>query len=226
MVMSGQYRTFDQTWHNIKKLIDLNDIDVYCHLWSNDPKEKDNIQNRLKPKLLISANPEWRVRQFEAMEQRIFEKNPKGPNQDKVAGNASMNYSRKMGLDLVPKDVYDTVVYCRYDIQIEQPFMLPPKIDHIITPVEESYGMISDIFAIMPWEMTKSYFLFDDYERLQSENFEAKFMHWLLDIKRHGEDKIDDLIHRRYCPHALLARSIIIHDHQYQIYNLPVRLQR
>ena len=40
IVLSGQYRTFDKTKENIKKFIDANELDVYCHLWSMDPKEK------------------------------------------------------------------------------------------------------------------------------------------------------------------------------------------
>jgi hypothetical protein len=59
IVLSGQYRTFDQTWENIKRFIDLNQLDVYCHLWSDSKEEFDNIVDRLKP---VRIKAEKRIR--------------------------------------------------------------------------------------------------------------------------------------------------------------------
>ena len=56
IVLSGQYRTFDQTWKNIRNFIDLNLLDVYCHVWSTDQTEIDNITDRLMPKNLLAED--------------------------------------------------------------------------------------------------------------------------------------------------------------------------
>ena len=150
--MSGQYRTFDQTSDNIKKFIDMNSADVYCHLWSTDEREINYLVDKLKPKKYLSENNLKYVDTFESIEQRILHNNPKVPNQDRLAGNASMNYSRKIAFDMVPKEEYDTVIYCRYDIGFEQLFNFS-NVNKIIVPLAESYNLISDIFAIMPMKM-------------------------------------------------------------------------
>ncbi len=164
IVLSGQYRTFDQTWENIKRFIDLNQLDVYCHLWSDSQDEFNNVIERLNPVRIKLENYEVHKEEFEMMERRIRTMNPKNPNQDKIAGNASMNYSRKKAFDLID-DEYDTLVYCRYDIKFGQLFDFK-DVDMLITPFEESYNLISDIFAIMPFSYAKHYFLYDVYERL------------------------------------------------------------
>jgi hypothetical protein len=121
IVLSGQYRTFDQTWENIKKFIDLNQLDVYCHLWSDSQEEFNNVIDRLNPVRIKLENYETHREEFEMMERRIRTMNPKNPNQDRIAGNASMNYSRKKAFDLINEE-YDTLVYCRYDIKFHQLF--------------------------------------------------------------------------------------------------------
>ena len=225
IVLSGQYRTFDQTWKNIKELIDKNNLDVYCHLWSTDQQEIKNVIDRLKPMGFLAEDYSKYSDIFDNIEQRIRSINPKGVNQDKLAGNASMNYGRKAAFNLVPKEKYDTVVYCRYDINITQ-LMHFERIEQITTPLAESYNLISDIFAIMPMEMAESYFLYDDYERLHSTPWEPEFLEWLRNVKKYPEHDIQTHIHTRYCPHLLLMRNIVMHGHKFVIYNLPVYIQR
>ena len=225
IVLSGQYRTFDQTWKNIRNFIDLNLLDVYCHVWSTDQTEIDNITDRLMPKNLLAEDNSLFLDTFQKIEDNILTNNPKGPNQDRLAGNASMNYSRKAAFDLVPKDEYDTVIYCRYDIGFHELFRFD-GVDRIVTPLEESYNLISDIFAIMPMEMAKSYFLYDEYERLHSIPWEPEFLDCLRNVKKYPEQDVQTHIHTRYCPHLMLMRNIIMNGHNFTLIDLPVYLQR
>ena len=226
IVFSGQYRTFDQTSDNICRFIDINNLDVYCHLWSTDQREIDTVTDRLTPKKILVQDNSLFVDEFEKIEQGILSKNPKGPNQDKLARNASMNYSRKKAYDLVPKDEYDFLVYCRYDIGFHQLFMFGDDVDRIITPFEESYNLISDIMAVMPMSMADSYFLYDEYERLHSTPWEPEFLDWLRNVKKYPEQDIQTHIHTRYCPHLMLMRNIIMNGNTFEILNLPIYLQR
>lgn len=225
IILSGQYRTFDSTWENIKNFIDINEADVYCHLWSTDVKEEINLVERLNPKKYLIEDYNDYNDAFSTIEQNILRNNPKGPNQDKLSGNASMNYGRKKAFDLVPKSEYDRLVYCRYDIGFHDLFKFN-DVKNIVVPVEESYNLISDIFAIMPMRMAKSYFLYDDYERLHSTPWEPEFLNWLRGIKRYPEHDIQTHIHTRYCPHLMLMRNIVMSGHTFTITNLPVYIQR
>ena len=206
IVLSGEYRTFDQTWEGIKQFIDLNNLDVYCHIWSTDPQEIENVKTRLKPKAILSNDPNNYVNQFNEIEQRIRLTHTKGPNQDKLAGNASMNYSRKKAFELI-EDEYDMLVYCRYDIKFNNMFQFT-KLDILLTPLEESYNLISDIFAIMPFEYAKHYFIYDEYERLHSTQFEPEFEHFMRDIREYGDNNMRIHMYERYCPHMMLLRNI------------------
>lgn len=231
MVISGQYRTFDKTWPQLKEFIDLNELDVYAHLWSNPHIGQENlrhfheVKDRLQPKRIFQQPMQGDVVvEFDKIEERIKLANPKGPNQDKLAGNASMNYSRDAAFQMVDQE-YDIVVYCRYDIGFRQMFTFE-NVDRIITPEEESYNLISDIFAIMPMSMAKSYFLYKDYERLHSTPWEPEFLDWLRNVKKYPEQDIQTHIQTRYCPHLMLMRNIIMNGHTYHTTNLPVYLQR
>jgi hypothetical protein len=206
IVLSGQYRTFDQTWENIKRFIDLNQLDVYCHLWSDSQEEFNNVIDRLNPVRIKLENYETHREEFEMMERRIRTMNPKNPNQDRIAGNASMNYSRKKAFDLIDEE-YDTLVYCRYDIKFDQLFDFK-GVDMLITPFEESYNLISDIFAIMPFSYAKHYFLYDVYERLHMSPFEKEFEDYLRYERKYGEENIRIHKEDRYCPHMMLLRNI------------------
>jgi hypothetical protein len=225
IVISGQYRTFDQTWQGIKEFIDLNELDVYCHIWSDDTQEIENVKARLKPKAILSHNQKDYEDEFLAIEQRIRTVNPKGPNTDRLYGAASMHFGRKKAFDLV-QDEYDMLVYCRYDIRFEKMFQFT-KLDIMLTPLEESYNLISDIFAVMPFQHAKHFFIYDEYERLYSTQFEPKFEHYMRDVRQYGDENMRIHMHERYCPHMALLRNLYMNGvKQVNTNQLTVSLQR
>ena len=122
-------------------------------------------------------------------------------------------------------EIWKILLYCRYDIGFRQLFTFE-SVDRIVVPFEESYNLISDIFAIMPASMADSYFLFDDYERLHSTPWEPEFLDWLRNVKKYPEQDIQTHIHTRYCPHLMLMRNIIMSGNNFEIVNIPVTLQR
>lgn len=212
IVLSGQYRTFDQTWENIKKFIDLNHLDVYCHLWSTDEREIQNVQERLQPIKFLHEDYKTYIDEFDGIDERVRLKNPKAPNQDRLAGNASMNFGRKRAFDLIDKENdYHTLVYCRYDIAFNPVFVFDFARE-ILTPLEESYNLISDIFAIMPYKDAKYYFIYDEYERLHSTQFEPEFEDYLRNVRMYGEENIRIHKYERYCPHMMLLRNIYMNN--------------
>jgi len=225
IVLSGEYRTFDKTWQNIQKFIELNNLDVYCHLWSSGSKDEvNNIKERLKPKGMLVEDPKKYSKTFNDIEDHIRSTNPKGPNQDRLAGNASMHYARKKAFVLI-KEEYDVLVYCRYDIAIT-PFEFHANIPVLLTPTEEAYNIISDIFAIMPFEFAPDYFLYNEYENLHSTPFDEEFLDWLRDVKNYGDENIRIHKEERYCPHMVLLRHLVMNDVPYTLLNFPVQLQR
>lgn len=224
IVLSGQYRTFDKTRDRLKKFIEINDLDVYCHLWSMNPKEIDDIKYSLKPKAILCEEWENYKEEFQNMESRIRQANPKSAPNDKVAGNASMNYSRKKAFELIDQK-YDVLLYCRYDIHVNELFQFS-DVDKVYTPTEESYNLISDIFAMMPFEYAKNYFLYDNYERLHSTQFEQVFEDYLRFRKNYGEENIRIHKYERYCPHMMLLRNLIMSNTPFETVNIPVSLQR
>ena len=225
IVLSGQYRTFDQTWKGIKKFIDINNLDVYCHIWTDNLEEVNNIIERLNPVQISFDNPKVYENQFMEMEQRIRTVNPKGPNTDRLYGAASMNFGRKKAFELV-KDSYDMLVYCRYDIRFDKMIEFT-KTDILLTPLEESYNLISDIFAIMPFKYAKHFFIYDEYERLYSTQFEPEFEHHMRDVRQYGDENMRIHMHERYCPHMALLRNIYMNGvKQVNTNLLSVSLQR
>jgi len=225
IVLSGQYRTFDQTWKGIKEFIDLNNLDVYCHLWTDNLEEVKNVADRLNPVKIDFSNPKNYENQFNEIEHRIRLAHTKGPNQDKLAGNASMNFSRKKAFQLIEQD-YDMLVYCRYDIRFNKMFQFT-KLDIMLTPLEESYNLISDIFAIMPFKDAKHYFIYDEYERLHSTQFEPEFEHHMRDVRQYGDENMRIHMNERYCPHMMLLRNIYMNGiKQVSTNQITVSLQR
>ncbi len=49
MVISGQFRSFRDTVNKMKQFIDINKLDVYAFLWSDDVEEKRFVLEQLKP---------------------------------------------------------------------------------------------------------------------------------------------------------------------------------
>jgi hypothetical protein len=123
------------------------------------------------------------------------------------------------------EDEYDSLVYCRYDIGFGSMFQFA-DVGVTVTPLEESYNLISDIFAIMPFKDAKHYFLYDQYERLHSTPFEPEFIEWLRNVKKYPEQDIKIHIEQRYCPHMMLMRNLIMNGVTFISENIPVRLQR
>lgn len=229
IVLSGQYRTFDTTWPQIKEFMKINNLEAYCHLWGVADEEENawqfhQVKDRLQPQRIFQEPYSDALEtRFKEMETRIRAANPKGPNQDKLAANASMNYSRKFAFDLINKE-YENVVYCRYDIGFKELFTFENVVS-IVTPEEESYNLMSDIFAIMPMEFAKPYFLFDRYEELNSTPYDEKFIEYLR-FRKYPEHDIKTHIDNRYCPHMLLMRSLMEGEAPWCTMNLPVYLQR
>jgi hypothetical protein len=98
-------------------------------------------------------------------------------------------------------------------------------VDRVVTPLEESYKIISDIFAIIPFKDAKHYFLFDEYERLHSTPFETEFIE-VLRKRGYPENDIKIHVEQRYCPHMILLRNLSMNGVEFTIENLPVYLQR
>lgn len=226
LVIAGEYRTFDQTCESIAKFIELNDLDVYCHLWTDNDSEVTAVKERLNPKSISSDSPAMFQETFREIESRIKQKNPKGPNSDKVWQNASMNFSRKKAFDSIPHNTYDNLIFCRYDLKFLVPFQIVWSGEGIATSHAESWGLISDVFATMKYDLAKYFFLYDEFERLHSTPFEEEFIEYLRNDFKYGENNIR--IHRdeRYCPHMILIRNFVLNGIPWGLVDFPVALQR
>ncbi len=232
IVLSGHYRTFDTTWKNIKSFIDLNQLDVYCHLWEdNDFNEKNRHLQSIIDRLEISSerilteSPNIHKQKFMDLEKRVKTNNPK-PNliiKDSIWNATSMHYARKTAYDLI-KEEYDVLVYCRYDLIFDNIFKFQ-NVDCILTPEAECYNLMSDIFAIMPFQFAKNYFFFDDFERLLSTQFEPEFEEWLNVVHKYGEHNIKIHKYHSYNTHMMMLRHFIMTNTPYKILNLPVRIR-
>lgn len=225
IIFSGQYRTFGKTKENIKQFIALNDLDVYCHLWSVDESEINDIIENLQPKKILVEDFDCYKPYFESIESSIRFTNPKPSTMDILSNHASMNFGRKQALDLIEEE-YDNFIYCRYDIDFFNVFKIISLSDVISVPFEESYNLISDIFCISPFKYAKHYFLFDHFQKIHSSDFEEGFLYYLDKIKQYGSENVR--IHReeRYCPHMLLLRNLYNNGVPFNLYNFPVRLYK
>ena len=222
IVISGEYRTFAQTKDNLKKFIDDNSLDVYCHIWSNDPLEIEDIKTTLNPKKFIIEWPGTHDEEFDNVENEIRNIRSKGQGIDNLKNMASMYWSRTQAFNQIEED-YGVIVYSRYDVQIPNSFRFG-GINTILTPQAEFWGMISDIFAIMPAEYAKYYFLYPEFIRLQSTEFEQKFIDYLL--SKYPEESVRIHNYERHCPHMMLLRNLIMNDIPFEVYEIPLYLQR
>ena len=138
-----------------------------------------------------------------------------------------MHADLRSAFDLIdPENDYHTLVYCRYDIAFNPVFIFDFA-QVILTPLEESYNLISDIFAIMPYKDAKHYFIYDEYERLHSTQFEPEFEDYLRNVRNYGEENIRIHKYERYCPHMMLLRNIYMNKVKNVGTNqLTVHLQR
>jgi hypothetical protein len=225
LVLGGEYRLFDTSGGSIRKFADINQLDIYCHLWSTDPKEIDNVKEVLQPKRMLAENPLHYKPIFLGIEERIKSKNPKGPNQDKLWQNASMHFSRKRAFDLVQEE-YEFCYFSRYDVLLGE-FKIKGNVVGVITPKEQSYNLISDIFAVFPFSVAQHYFLYDVYEKLHSTPFEESFVKYLKNVIYSGDDESFKIhMEQRYCPHVVLLRNLFLHSVPCVLLDIPVFLLR
>lgn len=232
IVLSGHYRTFDTTWKNIKSFIDVNELDAYCHLWEDVDKEESKRQLQsvieklqLNDNKILCENSDNYRQQFLDIEKRVKQNNPK-PNliiKDNIANTASMHFARKRAFDLI-KEKYDVLVYCRYDLIFDQIFKFE-NINSILTPEAECYNLMSDIFAIMPFELAKNFFVFDYFEKSLSTKFEPEFVEWLRNVHRYGDDNINIHNNHSYNTHMMMLRHFVMTKTPYKILNIPVRIR-
>ena len=224
IVLSGEFRSFPRTKEKIKKFISLNNLDVYCHLWSTNDDESNYIIEELNPKKIIIEDYNNYKSIFDEIETNIKKNNPKKSTIDKLANHASMNFGRKKAFELIGGE-YDTLVYCRYDIDFN-PIFTFQNIDTVTTPFEQAYNIISDIFCITPFKYSKHYFIYDVFEELHSKKFEPTFDEFLRFGMKYGEENI--MIHNeeRYCPHMILLRNLINNNVPHEHINYPVSILR
>lgn len=225
LVISGQFRTFRDVSAKLKQFIAVNNLDVYAFLWSDSVEEKRFVLDELKPVNYQFEKYDAHKEIFDEMEKRIRINNPKNAPNDKIAANASMNFARKQAYNLI-RQPYDNIFYTRYDVDIIPNWTIFKQPEAIITPVEESYNLISDIFAVIPMKSAPHYFLYDEYERLHSTQFEPEFETWLRDVKQYGEENIRIHKYERYCPHMMLLRNLYMNKVPVIMENLSVSIKR
>ena len=196
-------------------------LDVYCHLWSEDPTEIADVKDTLNPKKMISESHKYDL-EFSSMEEEIRSTLEKGNGIDNIKKMASMHFSRNAAFNLIDEE-YDTIVYSRYDVQIHQSFKFD-NVHGILTPTAESWGVISDIFAILHIEYAKHYFLYDYMQNLLSTQFESEFTKYLGTIYPAETIRIHN--DERYCPHMLLLRNLFLNKVPIEKFDLPLSLQR
>jgi hypothetical protein len=226
LVIGGEYRTFDSTYQGIAAFAKENDLDVYCHLWSNDKEEIENVKERLNPTRFSYDDHSLYKDSFLEIEEQIKTVNPKNKNQDKLWQNASMHYSRKKAFDLVPKDKYENVVFLRYDILINSPMSIQEYPQGVVTEMTEAWGLISDVFAVMPYKYAKFFFLYEDFERLHSTPFEEEFVQFLRTDFKYPDQDITTHKDSRYCPHMILIRNFFLNQVPWGLFNFPTTLFR
>lgn len=207
IVLSGEYRTFDVTWEQIKKLIDINELDVYCFLKSDNEEEINNVIQRLNPKKIVTGTLQEHEEEWIRIENSIRTKLPKGNPMDRIYNSIlPMHYGRKLAFDLIDEE-YDTLVFCRYDTMINTLFKFE-SIDKIVTPVEQAYGIISDILVLMPFKDAKNFFLYDNIESLLATIFEPEFEQHLKTRINYADWEVNIHKHERYCPHIMMLRNL------------------
>ncbi|MFM2009853.1 MAG: hypothetical protein RLZZ479_243 [Bacteroidota bacterium] len=225
LILAGEFRTFEKTADTIVNFINANNLDVYCHLWSNNEKEYQKIVDTLKPKQIKCKNLNDNS-EFLNIEARIKKKFLKGPNSDKLWQNASMHYGRKEAYNLVPKDTYDNIIFSRYDLAFLTNFTINQSLNSVKTSVAESWGLISDVFAVMPYKYAKHFFLYEEFEKLHSTPFEQEFIDFLLNDFKYGKENTRIHAHERYCPHMILIRNFFLNKVPWELEEYPVALYR
>jgi len=179
---------------------------------------------------LVEKNETYAEEFFDA-EERIAKNNPKDLMvNDRNHVTLSMHFARRKAFELIEKE-YDNIVFSRYDTHL-YPFKLNNLAgdysNMVITPTNEQYGMVSDIFAVVPWKYADKYFFYPRAEEIMSKRFSKETKEW-LSIKFFWENgQRDIMLHdeKRYCPHMLCMRNFFETDTPYIAIDLPVYLKR
>ena len=230
--MAGHVRTFKSIAEELTHFIRFNELDVYLYIWDEGNQDEiDYVVKTLKPVKWKAEKNELYLPEFLEAEQRIATKNPKELiTPDKNFATLSMHFARRKAFELIEKE-YDNVVFSRFDTHMTAfrvRAMVSEFPDAVLTPTNEQYGMVSDIFAIVPWKYADSYFFYPRAEDILSRRFNKKMKEWLSvkffwengqrDIRLHDEN--------RYCPHMLCMRNFFETNTPYNVVDLPVFLRR
>jgi len=232
LVMAGHVRTFKSIAEELTHFIRFNELDVYLYIWDEGNQDEiDFVVKTLKPIKWKAEKNETYLPEFLEAEQRILTKNPKELiTPDKNFATLSMHFARRKAFELIEKE-YNNVVFSRFDTHMNA-FRVRAIVsefpDAVVTPTNEQYGMVSDIFAIVPWKYADNYFFYPRAEDILSRRFNKKMKEWLSvkffwengqrDIRLHDEN--------RYCPHMLCMRNFFETNTPYTVVDLPVFLRR
>lgn len=232
LIIAGHLRTFKTIVDDLVNFIDKNKLDVYMFVWDEgNQAEIDFAIDKLKPVKWKTERNEIYAKGFFDAEARIEQVNPKQLiTPDKNHVTLSMHFARRQAFELIERE-YDNLVFTRFDTNLF-PFNLDEVIqnhpDVVITPTNEQYGMVSDIFAIIPWKYAENYFFFERVEDILSRRFSDDYKEWLLE-KFWWENKERDIrLHdeNRYCPHQLCMRNYFETNTPYIVMDLPVYIKR
>jgi hypothetical protein len=141
-----------------------------------------------------------------------------------------MHFARRKAYELIEKE-YDNIVYSRFDTRLTT-FKIKPLIaqykDAVITPTNEQYGMVSDIFAIIPWQHREGYFFYNRAEDILNRRFNKETKEWLTEKFFWPTGQRDIVLHdeNRYCPHLLCMRNYFESNTPYLVIDLPVYIKR
>jgi hypothetical protein len=232
LVMSGHLRTFKDIAEEVKHFVSLNELDVYLYIWDEGNQDDiDYVVKTLQPVKWLAEKNELYAQEFLDAEDRIAKKNPKElitPDRNYVT--LSMHFARRKAYELIEKE-YDNIVYSRFDTRLTT-FKIRPLIaqykDAVITPTNEQYGMVSDIFAIIPWQNREGYFFYNRAEDILNRRFDKKTKEWLTEKFFWPTGQRDIVLHdeNRYCPHLLCMRNYFESNTPYLVIDLPVYIKR
>jgi len=232
LVMTGHIRTFKNIAEDITHFIRMNELDVYLYIWDeNNQSDIDYVVKTLKPVKWLAEKNEKYAKDFLDAEERIAKKNPKElitPDRNHVT--LSMHFARRKAFELIDKE-YDNIVLSRFDTHVTG-FKLRNLVSDypnvVITPTNEQYGMVSDIFAIIPEKYADNFFFYPRAEKILLKRFSEKYKEW-LSVKFYWENGQRDIrLHdeNRYCPHMLCMRNFFETDTPYSVLDIPVYLKK
>lgn len=230
--MAGHVRTFKSIAEDLTHFIRFNELDVYLYIWDEGNQDEiDYVIKTLKPVKWKAEKNELYLPEFLEAEQRIAKKNPKELiTPDKNFATLSMHFARRKAFELIEKE-YDNVVFSRFDTHMNA-FRVRAIVsefpDAVITPTNEQYGMVSDIFAIIPWQHREGYFFYNRAEDILNRRFDRNTKEWLTEKFFWPTGQRDIVLHdeNRYCPHLLCMRNYFESNTPYLVIDLPVYIKR